>query len=239
VSSTRYAQQIAVDQVGEEGQQRLTAARVLVIGAGGLGTPVATTLAAVGIGTLTLVDGDRIEATNLHRQFHYHPADIGAQKATTLAARLKGQNPEISIRAIDQHLDAANAAQLIAEHDVVCDCTDNLEARILIDRVCGELGKPLVFAAVREWEGYLTVLHHAQRFHLREAFDMQAYYADQVLNCAVAGIVPTTCNVLGNLQANEAIKVVLGLPTTLDSGLLCVDLRRMVFRTFVLQRGLR
>jgi molybdopterin/thiamine biosynthesis adenylyltransferase len=235
VSGSRYTQQVVVEGFGEEAQADLRAGRVLIIGAGGLGTPVATVLAAAGVGAITIMDADRVEVANLHRQFQFAPADVGAFKAAVLAERLKVQNPDVRIVAITTAF-TEEQAPLVGGHDVVCDCTDNLEARLAIDAACGKHGVPLVFGAAQEWEGYVTVLHHALRFHLREAFDLSAFYADALLNCANTGIIPTTCVVMGSLQANEALKLLSHIGPVLDGVLLCMDVRKNVQRNFILHR---
>jgi adenylyltransferase/sulfurtransferase len=235
VSGSRYTQQIAVDGFGEESQANLREGRVLIIGAGGLGTPVATVLAAAGVGTVTIMDADRVEVTNLHRQFQFTPSDVGAFKSAVLGERLKVQNPDVRLQAITEPFTEAQAA-MVAEYKVVCDCTDNLEARLAIDAACGKHGVPLVFAAAQGWEGYVTVLHHLLGFHLREAFDLSAFYADALMNCANTGIIPATCAVIGSLQANEAMKILAGTGGLLEGSLLCMDLRRNTQRRFKLQR---
>ncbi len=235
MSGSRYTQQIAVDGFGEEAQTKLREGRVLIIGAGGLGTPVATILAAAGVGTITIMDDDRVEVTNLHRQFRFAPSDVGSFKAAVLAERLKVQNPDVRIQAVTEPFSEARSA-MVADHHVVCDCTDNLEARLAIDAACGNHGVPLIFAASQEWEGYLTVLHHLLGFHLREAFDLSAFYAGALLNCANSGIIPTTCAVIGSLQANEALKLLSRTGPVLDGVLLCMDVRKNTQRKFNLQR---
>ncbi|MBX2979691.1 MAG: HesA/MoeB/ThiF family protein [Flavobacteriales bacterium] len=232
---SRYAKQVIVEGFGAGSQARLSKGRALIIGAGGLGTPVATLLAATGVGNITIVDGDLVEHSNLHRQFHYFPTDVGMSKAAVLSSRLATQNPEVRLRAITKRFTGAEK-DLVDRHDIVCDCTDNLEARIAIDKACGSAGVPLVFAAVREWVGYLTVLHHHHCFSLSDAFDLEAYYADAVMNCEEAGIMPSTAMVLGGMQANEALKVLLGRGGSLDGKLLCVDLNQHVHRVFRLRK---
>jgi adenylyltransferase/sulfurtransferase len=235
VSGSRYTQQIAVEGFGEEAQANLREGGVLIIGAGGLGTPVATILAAAGVGNISIMDGDRVEVTNLHRQFQFAPSDVGAFKASVLAERMKVQNPDVRIQAITEPFSEAHTA-MVADYEVVCDCTDNLEARLAIDAACGKHGVPLVFAAAQGWEGYLTVLHHQLGFHLRDVFDMSAFYADALLNCANTGIIPTACAVIGGLQANEAVKLLSHTGPVLDGVLLCTDVRKNVQRKFILQR---
>lgn len=235
MSGSRYTQQVAVEGFGEEAQLKLREGRVLIIGAGGLGTPVATILAAAGVGTITIMDGDRVEVTNLHRQFQFAPSDVEAFKAAVLAERLKFQNPDVRIQAITQPFTEAHSAK-VADYQVVCDCTDNLEARLAIDAACGKHGIPLVFAAAQGWDGYVTVLHHLLGFRLCEAFDLSAFYADALFNCANTGIIPTTCAVIGGLQANEALKLLAHSGPVLDGVLLCMDVRKNVQRKFILHR---
>lgn len=232
---SRYTQQIAVEGFGEVAQAKLLDGRVLIIGAGGLGTQVSTVLAAAGVGSITIMDADRVEVTNLHRQFQFTPSDVGAFKAAVLAERLKVQNPDVRIKAITEPFTEA-LAQMVADHTLVCDCTDNLEARLSIDAACGKHHKPLVFATGQGWEGYVTVLHHLLGFRLCEAFDLSAFYADALLNCANTGIIPTTCAVIGGLQANEALKLLANTSPVLDGVLLCTDVRKNVQRKFILQR---
>lgn len=208
---------------------------MLIVGAGGLGTPVATMLAAAGVGQITIMDGDRVEITNLHRQFQFTPNDVGAFKGEVLTERLRVQNPDVLIRTVTEPFNKTHSAML-ADFNVVCDCTDNLEARLAIDAACGEHSVPLVFATAQEWVGYVTVLHHVRGFHLREVFNMPAYYADALLNCANAGIIPATCTVTGGLQANEVIKLLSSKGLVLDGSLLCVDLRKNAQRVFKLSR---
>ncbi|MBP7512909.1 MAG: HesA/MoeB/ThiF family protein [Flavobacteriales bacterium] len=235
MSGARYTQQIAVEGFGEEAQAKLLDGRVLIIGAGGLGTSVATLLAAAGVGSITIMDPDRVDVTNLHRQFQFAHEDVGAFKAAVLAERLKIQNPDVRIQAITEPFTEV-LAHMVADRNVVCDCTDNLEARFAIDAACGGHRIPLAFATAQGWEGYVTVLHHLRGFHLREAFDLSAFYADALLNCANTGIMPTTCAVIGSLQANEVLKLLSKTGPVLDGVLLCMDVRQNVQRKFILRR---
>ena len=187
------------------------------------------------VGSITIMDGDHVEVNNLHRQFQFGPSDVGAFKAVVLAERLKVQNPDVRVQAITEPFTEAHSA-MVADYHVVCDCTDNLEARLSIDAACGKHSVPLVFATAQGWEGYVTVLHHLLGFHLREPVDLSAFYADALLNCANTGIVPTTCAVIGSLQANEALKLLSHTGPVLDGVLLCMDVRRNAQRKFILQR---
>jgi len=231
----RYWQQMIVPEIGATGQQRIAAAKVLVIGAGGLGTPVAVYLAAAGVNTIGIADGDIVSVSNLSRQFLYDEKDTGHSKAKVLAAKLTVQNPGVSINVHDEMLDKENGSLLIASYDVVCDCTDNAVARIFIDSVCRQLSKPLVYGVVKDWEGYVTVLHHTKRVSLQDIFAAASLLEQADLNCSVAGIVNTTCGIAGSIQACEALKIILGLPGHLDGGILCFNSLLGVFRVFTLQ----
>jgi molybdopterin/thiamine biosynthesis adenylyltransferase len=231
----RYLQQITVPEIGATGQQLLSTAKVLVVGAGGLGTPVAVYLVAAGIGTIGIADGDSIAVTNLHRQFLYTEKETGQLKATVLAAKLQEQNPGVHITAHTDMLNEDNAGHLISQYDIVCDCTDNADARISIDKTCGQLKKPLVYAVVKDWEAYITVLHHTKKITLATIFSLQALKENAALNCSVAGIVNTTCGIAASVQAAETIKIIIGMPGHLDGGILCLDARGPLFRVLQLQ----
>ena len=219
----RYAQQMIVPEIGIDGQSRISAARVLIIGAGGLGTPVACYLAAGGIGNIGIMDGDKIEATNLHRQFLYDENDIGLSKAEVLVHKLQRQNPSIVITAIQAFLDKDMAEELFATYDIICDCTDNVTVRIIIDKACENLKKPLVYAAVREWEGYVTVLHLKKGVKLFDIFQEQELINESTNNCSISGVINTTCGIAGSMQASEVFKIICGLDNVLDGSLLCFN----------------
>lgn len=232
----RYSQQMIVGELGLEGQQQLAAARVLIIGAGGLGTPVAAYLAAAGVGTIGIMDGDVVAVSNLARQFLYTSDEVGREKASLLAAKLSTQNPGLKIHPVSAMLTAANAMASCTDYDIICDCTDNVEARMLINDVCGQWQKPLVFAAVKEWEGYVAVLHHTQKISLPAIFPLSSFQDELMAGCAITGIINTTCGFAGTVQATEVIKIILHLPSELDGGLLCFNLLTPVVRVFRLNR---
>ena len=167
---SRYSQQISLPELGKKGQKQLSEARILIIGAGGLGNPLATYLAAMGVGYITIIDGDIISETNLHRQFCFRNKDINKHKSQTLAECLKNQNPGINIDYFNYFLNEDNAGEFIQNHHVVCDCTDNVTARILIDKICGEQKKPLIYATVVGWSGYVAVLHYKKGVELNDIF---------------------------------------------------------------------
>jgi adenylyltransferase/sulfurtransferase len=231
----RYIQQMIVPEIGTEGQKRIGAAKVLIIGAGGLGIPLTTYLSSAGIGSIGIMDGDRVSASNLSRQFLYTEKEIGLLKVDLLAAKFLEQNPLVSINAHADMLTEENAYHYINPYDIICDCTDNAHARVAIDKTCGRLKKPLIYAVVRGWEGYVTVLHHTKEITLENIFSYQLLIDNETLNCSVTGIVNATCGIAGSIQAAEVMKIILGLPSRLDGGILTFNASDPVFRIFELK----
>ncbi len=232
----RYIPQLLVPEIGSEGQKKISAARVLIIGAGGLGTPLAIYLAAAGVGTIGIVDGDQVGLSNLSRQFMYNPNDVGQSKAGSLSAKLKLQNPDIKVTVYPEMVTDNNIADYIASYDIICDCTDNAQARILIDHTCSNMHKPLVYAVVRGWEGYVAVFHHQQKRSLEDVFTYQDMIDHDALNCSVAGIVNAACGIAGSIQASEAIKIIVGIDSELDGGILMFNAMGPVFKVFKLNK---
>jgi adenylyltransferase/sulfurtransferase len=219
-----YSRQMALKEVGAAGQARLAASRVLIVGCGGLGVPVITYLAGAGVGHLGLVDADRLEASNLHRQTLYALADVGAPKAQLAAARVAALNPEVEARAHVVRLQAANAAALIEPYDLVIDCSDNFATRFLLNDVGLQLGKPVILASVYQYEGQLQVVRaHPDAACLRCVWP-EATRDGVIGNCAQAGVLGPVPGVLGSLQALEALKLLLDLPGQLGDEVLIVNL---------------
>jgi adenylyltransferase/sulfurtransferase len=213
---------MALKEVGAAGQAKLRASRVLVIGCGGLGVPVISYLTGAGIGRLGLVDGDRLEPSNLHRQTMYALADVGKLKAELAADRVRALNPDVDVRAYTVRLDALNATDLIAQHDLVIDCTDNFATKFLLNDYCVQLGKPVVFASVYQYEGQLQIVRPGSAC-LRCVWP-EATRDGIVGNCAEAGVLGPVPGIFGGLQAFEAMKLLLGLPGQLNDELLVLDL---------------
>ena len=219
-----YSQQMLLPQIGEEGQERLRQARVLVVGAGGLGCPVLLYLAAAGIGHLGIVDGDTIAAHNLHRQVLYRYSNVGQSKATVAAALLRKQNPFIQITVFKEFLTPENAARIVSGYDLVMDCTDRFEARYLINDVCTVLGKPFVYGAIHRFEGQVSVFNLHDNSPTYRCLFPEAPVAGAIQNCAEAGVMGITAGLIGLYQANEAVKVIAKTGTSLDGRLLIIDL---------------
>jgi adenylyltransferase/sulfurtransferase len=217
-----YSRQMALKEVGAAGQAKLRASRVLVVGCGGLGVPVISYLAGAGIGRLGLVDSDRLEPSNLHRQTMYALADVGKLKADLAAERVRALNPDVDVRAYTSPLDALNAPDLIAQHDMVIDCTDNFGTKFLLNDYCVQLGKPVVFASVYQYEGQLQIVRPDSAC-LRCLWP-EATRDGIVGNCSEAGVLGPVPGIFGGLQAFEAMKLLLDLPGQLKNELLVLDL---------------
>lgn len=222
--SADYSRQQALKEVGTEGQAKLRAARVLVVGAGGLGVPVLSYLAGAGIGRLGIVDGDTLDASNLHRQPLYGFDDIGRPKAQLAAARLRALNPDIDVQPYGLRLSAANAAELISSWDLVIDCTDNFSAKFLINDVCVTARKPAILSSIYQYEGQLQVIRPDSHGACLRCIWPEATRDGLVGNCAEAGVLGPVPGVFGSLQALEALKILLGLPGQLGDELLVMDL---------------
>ena len=213
-------------------QERLRAARVLVVGAGGLGSPALLYLAGAGVGRITVVDPDRVEVSNLHRQVLYGVDDLGLPKAVAAARRLRSLNPLIEIEGVEERIDGGNAVDLVGAHDLVLDGTDRLETKFLLNRVCVALGKPLVVASVHRFEGQLQVVRPDGP--CLECLWPTPPEDGCVGTCAEVGVLGVTPGLLGTMQATEAIKFLLGLPAA--EGVVMVDLLRTEVRTMRLAR---
>ena len=217
-----YSRQMALKEVGAAGQAKLRASRVLVVGCGGLGVPVISYLAGAGIGRLGLIDSDRLEPSNLHRQTMYALADVGKLKAELATDRVHALNPDVDVRAYTTRLDARNAPDLIAQYDLVIDCTDNFSTKFLLNDYCVKLGKPVVFASVYQYEGQLQIVRPGSAC-LRCVWP-EATRDGIVGNCSEAGVLGPVPGIFGGLQAFEAMKLLLDLPGQLNNELLVLDL---------------
>jgi adenylyltransferase/sulfurtransferase len=218
-----YSRQISLKEIGAEGQARLAAARVLVVGAGGLGSPVLQYLAGAGVGALTIVDGDVLEASNLHRQPLYARADTGRPKAELARAAINSLNPAVHVDVHAVRLDAGNAAELLDGCDLVVDCSDNFRTKFLINDAAVLGRKPAVFASVYQYEGEIQIYKPAPTHACLRCLWPDATADGIVGNCAEAGVLGPVAGALGSLQAILCLKLLLGLPGQLDGELLLLD----------------
>jgi adenylyltransferase/sulfurtransferase len=218
----RYSRHLLIPEVGLAGQERLAAARVLVVGAGGLGSPVLTYLAAAGVGRIGLIDDDVVDETNLQRQILYATADIGKPKALVAADRLHALNPQIAIDAFEIRLDAANARDIVRLYDVVVDGTDTFGSRYLINDACVLEGKPDVYGSIFRFDGQISIFG-APGGPCYRCLYPEPPPAELVPNCAEGGVLGVLAGIVGTWQASEALKLVLGIGSPLVGRLLLVD----------------
>jgi molybdopterin-synthase adenylyltransferase len=229
----RYARHLILDEVGEEGQVRLLQSRVLVVGAGGLGSPLLLYLAAAGVGTIGVVDNDRVDFTNLQRQIVHATGNVGVLKVDSAQQTLAAINPDIRVETRALRLGPENAEAIIGDYDLVADGSDNFATRYLLTDLCFRRGKPLVAAALSPFEGqlstfrpYLGAGHPCYRCLFRDPPP-----PDLVPRCEEAGILGAVAGVLGTLQAVEVLKELLGLGDSLDGTLLLYDALRSRFHS--------
>jgi len=225
----RYQRHVLLKEVGGPGQQKLKSARVLVIGAGGLGAPVLLYLAAAGVGTLGIVDFDRVSLSNLQRQIIHVTATVGELKTDSARARISALNPDVKVEAHEMRIDADNALDLISAYDIVADGSDNFATRFLVSDACYLAGKTLVSAAVGQFDGQISTF----KPHLKKA-DGTPYPSYRCLNreapppgvipaCAEAGIIGALTGIIGSMQAMEVIKEILGIGESLAGRLFLYD----------------
>jgi molybdopterin/thiamine biosynthesis adenylyltransferase/rhodanese-related sulfurtransferase len=231
----RYARHLILPGVELAGQERLKAARVLVIGAGGLGSPVALYLAAAGVGTLGLVDFDVVDVTNLQRQLLHGTADIGRPKLDSARDRIHDVNPHVRVEAHATKLTSANALEILGGYDIIVDGTDNFATRYLVNDACVLLGKPNVYGSIFRFEGQASLFSTATGPCYRCLFP-EPPPAGLVPSCAEGGVLGVLPGMIGTIQAAEALKLALGVGTTLAGRLLLVDALTMSFRTVTLRR---
>jgi molybdopterin/thiamine biosynthesis adenylyltransferase/rhodanese-related sulfurtransferase len=232
----RYSRHLILPEVGPAGQEKLGAARVLCIGAGGLGSPVALYLAAAGIGTIGLVDFDEVDLSNLQRQILHGTRDVGRKKIDSGYDRLSDLNPGIKIERHDARFTSANALALVSEYDVVVDGSDNFATRYLSNDVCVWARKPNVYGSVFRFEGQTTVFAPHLGGPCYRCLFPEPPTAGSVPNCAEAGVLGVLPGTVGTIQATEAIKLILGAGESLIGRLLHFDAMKMKFREFALRR---
>ena len=218
LSARYYQSHSRLPFIGSGGQAALTAARVLVIGAGGLGCPCLTALAGAGIGNLGIADGDTVTESNLHRQPLYTVSEQGLPKAICAVEKLAAYNPLIRLQPHPVWVDGENLPALVSGYDIIADCTDNFTTRYRINDVCAQQGKPLVYGAIHQGEGHLSVFHYQGGPTLRCLFPETG--EGLVASCAETGAYNITTAVVGNLMANEIIKIITGHPDVLSGILL-------------------
>lgn len=232
----RYSRHILLPEIGVEGQQRLLGSHAVLIGAGGLGSPIALYLASAGVGRLTICDGDTVDLTNLQRQIVHRTEAIGLKKVESARATLRSINPEVEVIAVAERLDEKRIAELTGKADVVLDGSDNFATRHAVNRACVQHGKPLVSGAAVRFDGQVAV------FDMRRA-DAPCYAClfpesgeDEEVRCAVMGVFAPITGIIGTIQAAEALKLLAGAGEPLAGRLLLVDALAMEIRTIKLAK---
>jgi len=231
----RYHRHLILPELGEEGQRRLKSARVLLVGAGGLGSPAALYLAAAGVGHLGIIDADTVELSNLQRQVLHDTDTVGMPKVASAEARLRAINPHVHVAAHDARLTSANAMALLDAYDVIVDGSDNFPTRYLINDACVLLGKPNVYGSVLRFEGQASVFASGDGPCYRCLFREPPPPA-LVQNCAESGVLGVLPGLVGVIQATETIKLITGIGESLVGRLLLIDGLRMRFRTIDVER---
>ncbi len=231
----RYARHLSLDGVGLAGQERLKASRVLVIGAGGLGSPAALYLAAAGVGTIGLVDFDTVDVTNLQRQILHGTSTIGLPKLTSAESRLSDLNPHVALETFPVRLSAENASDIVRRFDIVLDGSDNFPTRYLINDACVLLGKPYVYGSIFQFEGQVSI------FAAKDGPCYRCLFPEPpppglVPNCAEGGVLGVLPGIIGSLQALEAIKWILGVGESLVGRLVLFDALKLKFRELSIRR---
>ncbi|WP_340121250.1 molybdopterin-synthase adenylyltransferase MoeB [Methylobacter svalbardensis] len=232
----RYSRQIMLPQIDIEGQQKLLAASILIVGAGGLGSPAAIYLAAAGIGTLTIYDNDVVDLSNLQRQIAHHTPDIGIDKVISTRQTLNKLNPDVKVRAIKQRLKGEQLDFEVRQADVVLDCSDNFSTRFAINSACVKQQTPLVSGAAIRFEGQVTVFTPGKN-------DSPCYNClydndgEELQNCATNGVIAPITGIVGSIQALEAMKLIMNIGEALAGRLLLLDGLTMEWNTMKLRKN--
>lgn len=232
----RYSRHILLSEIGIEGQQKLTDAHALIIGAGGLGSPASLFLATSGVGTITLCDNDSVDLTNLQRQIAHRTASIGKAKVTSAKETLAEINPDVNVVTLIERADEIRLAELAKQADVIVDCSDNFPTRYALNRVCHTLKKPLVSGAATRFDGQVSVFD----FRRDDTPCYECLYPERMeseeTRCAEMGVFAPLVGIVGSMQAAEALKLLMGIDTTLCGRLLTLNALNMEMRTMRLSK---
>lgn len=232
----RYSRHILLDEVGIDGQQQLSNSHALIIGAGGLGSPVALYLGSAGVGSITVVDHDTVDATNLQRQIAHTTADLGRPKAHSIQQSIAAINPDVDVRVIIQRADDALLNELVQQAGVVLDCTDNFGTRHAINRACLRHGKPLVSGAAIQFDGQVTVYDPRDIKSPCYACVFPEATRPEEAQCATMGVFAPLVGIIGSVQAGEALKLLMNVGKALTGRLLMLDARSMTWSEIKLPR---
>tara|TARA_R110000868_G_scaffold19310_5_gene83203 strand:+ start:2509 stop:3606 length:1098 start_codon:yes stop_codon:yes gene_type:complete len=233
---SRYNRHIILSEIGQVGQDKISNTKILVIGAGGLGCPVLQYLTAAGVGTIGIIDFDVVELSNLQRQVLFGKSSLGKNKAVAAKARLKDLNDDISIIAYPEQLNYRNAIELFLQYDIIVDGSDNFETRYLVNDACIITNKPLVFGAIYKFEGQVSVFNYKNGPSYRCLFPNPPQ-KDAVPNCSEIGVLGVLPGIIGSIQANEVLKIILGIGNVLSGKLLCYNALTSQISTLKIKRN--
>jgi adenylyltransferase/sulfurtransferase len=233
--SKRYLRQVSLTEIGTIGQQKILNAKVLVIGAGGLGCPVLQMLAASGVGTLGIVDGDEVDESNLHRQLLYTSEDCGKKKVNVAAHALHKINPEVNVKIYPEFISETNIATIANDYEILVDCTDTIATRYLINDICVHFGKPMIYASIHKFQGQISVFNYQNGPSYRCLFPEKEN--NNVPNCITSGVLGVLPNTLGMLQATEVLKIILGIGDVFSGKLLIYNALSLSFNALEFYRS--
>jgi len=233
----RYGRHLTLPYLGVEGQKKLKAAKVLCVGAGGLGAPALLYLAAAGVGTLGIMDGDQVELSNLQRQILYDVSHVGHSKVMMAKKRLEALNPHVNIIPHDTYLTSENAFSYLSSYDYILDGTDNLNTRYLLNDACFHLKKPFVYASIFQFEGQCSLFSMKENTPCYRCLFEAPLSQTAMPNCAEGGVLGVLPGILGTLQANEIIKLILNIGTSLESRLLTIQALSLQFKEYEFQKN--
>jgi adenylyltransferase/sulfurtransferase len=233
---TRYSRHILLPEVGGKGQKKIAKAKILIVGAGGLGAPAAFYLSAAGVGTIGLVDSDAVDLSNLQRQIIHYTPDVGRPKVLSAKEKIQAINPDVQVVMHEERFVADNAMRLIADYDVIIDGVDNFPAKFLINDACVMGNKPLVHGGILRFDGRVTTILPKKSACYRCVFK-QPPPAGLVASCQEAGVIGALAGVIGTIQATEALKLVLGIGRPLTDRLMDYDAKKATFREIKTKRN--
>ncbi len=227
---SRFTRHFSLSEIGEAGQEKLKNAKVLVVGAGGLGSPLLIYLAAAGVGTIGICDDDTVSVSNLQRQVLYNTSEIGLKKAEVASRKLSALYPEIDIQIFDWKLNESNAGNIVNDYDIIADCTDNYKTRALIGQISAQRKKPLVFASVLNYEGQITVFNYKGGPAYNDLFP--SVPKDGVFKENDIGLIGVLPGIAGTIQANEIIKIITGYGQVISGKLFVFNIQENSFNFF-------
>ena len=226
----RYSRQIVLKDIGAIGQKKILNAKILIVGVGGLGCPVVDYLARAGVGSITIADNDKIKLSNIHRQSIYDTSDVGKLKVEIVKKKINRVNPYVKIKIIKKKITKINVSKIIKKNDIVVDCSDNFKTKFLLNYFSLKNKKTLITGAISKFDGHVFSFN----FKNKKIPCLRCFYqtepSDDILNCESEGIMGTVAGIIGNIQANEVLKKILGIGNNLDGFILIVNLLKLNFR---------